>query len=353
VILRTRFCAQYVFADETKNTAEWTDLGYAGYDDNPVHTASAPGSANNVSEEQMQRNPVETDSHQNSSPKHGEPETAVACLSRLSQRLYSLYSAVLEMVNSSGALDEADTTTLHRGPFADDSAFQTLTGWIVHASSNTVESPVRASNQGDNIHIAGQDGCTLLQDVFSASRDLLNTLHSLIDESSKLSPYPVPQDGPLPTTAAGLMTPQSMSLTSNTENSTSKELPSPGHWSNSIVRHMVMACHMLLLNTYLAVTMALQHALNKQKLSQDASNAQALPLGEVRTVMIVQLCGYLIQRQTQAVQTYLAPPKSKQSSDESALPNISPLSLSDQAATKQLEKDVEQRLARLRQSLHI
>jgi hypothetical protein len=301
----------------------------------------------------MEDNPVEADSHHNSASKLEEPETAVACLSRLSQRLYSLYSAVLEMVNSSGVLDEADATTLHRGPFADDSAFQTLTGWIVYASSNTVNPSVRAGNQEERIHLAGQDGCTLLQEVFSASRDLLNTLHSLVDESSKLSPYPVPQDGPLPTTAAGLMTPQSMSLTPNTEGSTSKELPSPGHWSNSIVRHMVMACHMLLLNTYLAVTMALQHALDKQTSSQGASNTQALPLGEVRTVMIVQLCGYLIQRQTQAVQTYLAPPKSKQSSDESALPNISPLSLSDQAATKQLEKDVEQRLARLRQSLHI
>jgi hypothetical protein len=302
----------------------------------------------------MERSPAEVDSHQDSASKLEEPETAVACLSRLSHRLYSLYSAVLDMVNLPGALDEADTTTLHRGPFADDSAFQTLTGWIVRASSNTVDPSVRAENQGNNTNIAaGQDGCTLLQDVFSASRDLLNTLHSLVDESSKLSPYPVPQDGPLPTIAAGLMTPQSSSATPNTENSSLKGLPSSGHWSNSIVRHMVMACHMLLLNTYLAVTMALQHALDKQKSSQNASNAQALPLGEVRTVMIVQLCGYLIQRQAQAVQAYLTPPDFIQSSDTAALPNTNPLSSSDQAATKQLEKDVEQRLARLRQSLHI
>jgi hypothetical protein len=301
----------------------------------------------------MERSPTEVDSNQTSASKLEEPETAIACLSRLSHRLYSLYSAVLEMVNSSGALDEADTTTLHQGPFADDSAFQTLTGWIVHASSDTVDSSVRAGNQENNTNIAGQDGCTLLQDVFSASRDLLNTLHSLVDESSKLSPYPVPQDGPLPTTAAGLMTQQSSSTTPNTENSSLKGLPSSGHWSNSIVRHMVMACHMLLLNTYLAVTMALQYALDKQKSSQNASNAQALPLGEVRTVMIVQLCGYLIQRQAQAVQTYLTPPDSTQPRDESTLPKTNPLSSSDQTATKQLEEDVEQRLARLRQSLHI
>jgi hypothetical protein len=301
----------------------------------------------------MQRVVGRADSHQSSTPRKEEPEIAVASLSRLSQRLYSLYSAVLEMVNSSGALDQADTTTLHRGPFADDSAFQTLTGWLVQASSNTVDPSVRAGNQENGAHTAGQDGCTLLHDVFSASRDMLNTLHSLNDESSKLSPFPVPQDGPFALAAAGLMTPQSVSAAPNPEDSCFKERPGSGHWSNSIVRHMVMACHMLLLNTYLAVTMALQHELDKQTPSQGASSAQALPLGEVRTVMMVQLCGYLIQRQAQAVQVYLAPPSPTHSGDDSTLHNINPLSPSDQAATKQLEKDVEQRLARLRQSLHV
>jgi hypothetical protein len=315
--------------------------------------SSASEAMDNTLKEQMQESPVQADSHQSGTSHKEEPETAVARLSRLSHHLYSLYSAVLEMVNSSGELDQADTTTLQRGPFADDSAFQKLTGWIVSASSSTMDHSARASNLESIAHPAEQDGCTLLNDVFSASRDLLNILHSLSNESSKLSPYPVPHDDPLPLATAGLMTPQSVSTSSNTENSHTRELPSSGHWSNSIVRHMVMACHMLLLNTYLAVTMALQHATDKQKLSQGASNAEALPLGEVRTVMIVQLCGYLIQRQAQAVQAYLAPPTSTQSSDESMLHNINHLSSSDQAATKQLEQDVEQRLARLRQSLNM
>jgi len=223
----------------------------------------------------------------------------------------------------------------------------------VSASSNTVGPSVIAGNQEHNTHTAGQDGCTLLHDVFSASRDFLNTLHSLNNESSQLSPYPVPQDGPLSLATADLMPPQFTSAASDTRDSTSKEPPILGHWSHSIVRHMVMACHMLLLNTYLAVTMALQHAIDHQEPSQGISNAQATPLGEVRTVMIVQLYGYFIQRQSQAVQAYLAPPSSARSSDESTVHNNSPLSSSDQAATKQLEKDVEQRLARLRQSLHM
>ena len=69
--------------------------------------------------------------------------------------------------------------------------------------------------------------------------------------------------------------------------------------------------------------------------------------------MTVQLCSYLIQRQAQAVQAYLAPPNSTGSSDQSASHNINPLSSSDQVATKQLEQDLEQRLACLRKTLHI
>jgi hypothetical protein len=250
------------------------------------------------------------------------------------------------MANSAGALDQANAITLQRGPFADDSAFQTLTGWLVYASSNTVDLPVRMDNQENSTHSAGQDGCDLLHDVFSASRDLLNALHSLNAESSKISPYLGPLSGPLSPAAAGLTTPQSVS-------SSSEELPSCAHWSNSIVRHMVMACHLLLLNTYLAVTMALQHAVDKQRQSQDSQNASTLPLGDVRTAMMVQLCGYLTQRQVRVVQAYLAPSSSTGSSNESTSHDVSVLSSSDQEATEQLEKDVEQRLARLRQSLHI
>jgi hypothetical protein len=138
----------------------------------------------NTLKEQMQESPVQADSHQSGTSHKEEPETAVARLSRLSHHLYSLYSAVLEMVNSSGELDQADTTTLQRGPFADDSAFQKLTGWIVSASSSTMDHSARASNLESIAHPAEQDGCTLLNDVFSASRDLLNILHSLSNESS-------------------------------------------------------------------------------------------------------------------------------------------------------------------------
>lgn len=352
VILCKIVCSMYG-ANETKMSAEWADLRPADFGDNTMQPSVALDLVNNAFGEQMQQSPARADPRQNSTPKKEEPETAVACLSRLSHRLYSLYSAVLELVDSSNALDQADTTILHRGPFADDSAFQILTKWLVCASSNILDSSVIAGNQAYNTHTAGQDGCTLLHDVFSASRDFLNTLHSLNDESPQLSPYPIPQDVPLSLATARPKTPQSMSAASNTKDPNSKEPPISGHWSNSIVRHMVMACHMLLLNTYLAVTMALQHAIDKQKPLQGASNAQALPLGEVRTVMIVQLYGYFIQRQSQAVQAYLAPSSLARSSDESTVHNINPLSSSDQAATKQLEKDVEQRLARLRQSLHM
>jgi hypothetical protein len=250
------------------------------------------------------------------------------------------------MANSAGVLNQANTTTLQRGPFANDSAFQTLTGWLVYASSNTMDLPVREDNHPNNTHSAGQDGCDLLHDVFSASRDLLSALHSLNKESSKTSPYPIPRNSTLQSGAAGFITQQSVSTTP-------KEISSSTHWSNSIVRHMVMACHMLLLNTYLAVTMALQHAVDKQRQSQGSQNESTLPLGDVRTAMMVQLCGYLTQRQAQAVQAYVAAPSSTESSNDPTSHKTNVLSSSDQEATEQLEKDVEQRLACLRKSLNI
>ena len=119
---------------------------------------------------------------------------------------------------------------------------------------------------------------------------------------------------------------------------------STNHWSDSITRHMVMANHMLLLNTYLAAIMALQHAVIKQKSAKETPTARdfALPLGEMRTAMVVQMCGYLIQRQVDIVDGYLAP--------ASATP-LSDLSSSDQTTMKELEKDVQRRLAQLKESL--
>ncbi|KAH0023893.1 hypothetical protein KCU78_g5263, partial [Aureobasidium melanogenum] len=267
-----------------------------------------------ISESQIHQSATRADSHQDTPPEKVETESAIAILSRLSQRLYSLYSAVLELANYPDAIDQADTAALRKGPFADDSAFQKLTGWLVRASSNLYNSSIGAAEQDANTPIAADDGCTLLENVFSASQKLIDTLHSLSEVAGDAS-HP----------------PGGVSVSTN-------------QWSDSITRHMVMANHMLLLNTYLAAVMALQHAVNKQKSANETPTAQdfPLPLGEMRTAMVVQMCGYLIQRQINAVDGYLAP--------ASATP-LSDLSSSDQTTMKELGMDVQRRLAQLKESL--
>ncbi|KAH0393864.1 hypothetical protein KCU89_g11969, partial [Aureobasidium melanogenum] len=186
-------------------------------------------------------------------------------------------------------------------------------------------SSVSAAEQDANTPAAPGDGCALLEEVFSASQKLIDTLHSLSEEASQLGS--ISQDGLMPgilnqqktgtILGAGIQPPGGPFLSTN-------------HWSDSITRHMVMANHMLLLNTYLAAIMALQHAVIKQKSAKETPTARdfALPLGEMRTAMVVQMCGYLIQRQVDAVDGYLAP--------ASATP-LSDLSSSDQTTMRELE----------------
>ncbi|KAG9517853.1 hypothetical protein KCV07_g5861, partial [Aureobasidium melanogenum] len=312
--------------------------GLSSYDTvDPSFTS--PELFDSISGLQIHQSATRADSHQDIPPEKVETESAIAILSRLSQRLYSLYSAVLQLAQSPDAIDQADTAALRQGPFADDSAFQKLTGWLVRASSNLGNSNVNIVAQDDHILTDPHDGCALLEDVFSASQKLIDTLHSLCEEASKLGS--ISQYGPLP----GVLDQQTTgSNAGDNVQPPAGPFVSTDHWSDSIIRHMVMANHMLLLNTYLAAVMALQHAVNKQKSAKETPNAQdfALPLGEMRTAMVVQMCGYLIQRQINAVDGYLAP--------ASATP-LSDLNSSDQTTMKELELDVQRRLAQLKESL--
>ncbi|KAG9962173.1 hypothetical protein KCU61_g4951, partial [Aureobasidium melanogenum] len=292
-----------------------------------------------VSGSQIYQSAFRADSHRSGTPKKVEPESAMAVLSRLSQRLYALYSAVLELASSPDAIDQADTAALRRGPFADDSAFQKLTGWLVRASSSLESSDVDNVARDNEILMAPHDGCALLEEVFSASQKLIDTLHSLGEEASPL--VPTSQDGPLP----GISDQRTTRKPSRDDsNAPGGPFVSTNHWSHSITKHMVMANHMLLLNTYLAAVMALQHAVNKQKSANEIPDAQdlSLPLGEMRTAMVVQMCGYLIQRQISAVQVYLAPPDA---------PSISTSCSPEHKTMRSLEQDVQERLARLKESL--
>ena len=126
-----------------------------------------------------------------------------------------------------------------------------------------------------------------------------------------------------------------------------------------IIRHRVMACEALLLEIYMAILNALQH----DAFHGDSMNTTAL--GDIRLVLVVQLCSYLIERQQQAVDLCLAPqnplsPLSESGIFPSRLDHSGPqkpvppgpvMDEADREALSGITYQVQQRLAHLRQTL--
>ncbi|KAG6995811.1 hypothetical protein G7Y79_00041g077630 [Physcia stellaris] len=122
---------------------------------------------------------------------------------------------------------------------------------------------------------------------------------------------------------------------------------SSSEYSNAAVRHLVIACHTLLLNVYVAVLIALQYDVDQWSVCHPAGSDNAsgckepMALADIRLVMAVQLCSYLFERQHRAVDLYLSPPSSPAAST------------ANREVIDDLKMEVEQRLARLRQGLRI
>ncbi|KER00904.1 hypothetical protein AUEXF2481DRAFT_25182 [Aureobasidium subglaciale EXF-2481] len=306
--------------------------------------------SNHVAEKQTCSGDAQKTSHQATNQEKRGPESLIARLSELSTRACSLYSAVLDLANSMETLEQSSIELHRKGPFADDSAFQTLTSWLVSASSDVrpLTRPQRASGTSST----ADEGCDLLHNIFAASHDLLGTLQLLNDQFSQPSMNAhseLLRSHPSDTITPASVSPSVGSIASTP--SSGDSFRGPGHRSSSMVRHMVMACHMMLLNVYLAVTMSLQHAIDSRNLTDDSTSIQSDPLGEVRTMVVVQLCTFLTERQAKAVQTFLT--RSSLPGPGSERPDVSTLSDSDQAATKELEQDLSHRLARLKASTHV
>lgn len=130
-------------------------------------------------------------------------------------------------------------------------------------------------------------------------------------------------------------------------------------YPGAATRHLVIACHTLLLNIYLAVLTALRHdaALQKPSLSLESCTS----LANIHPVFVMQLCSYLIERQRQAVDLYLSVksplPQSQQLDDprpqQSNTPVTPVTTNGDRGVIYHLEREVKQRLAQLRQTLCI
>lgn len=93
-----------------------------------------------------------------------------------------------------------------------------------------------------------------------------------------------------------------------------------------------MTCYTLLLNIYVAVLIVLQHDVHP--------SAQAALEDDMRTISTVHLYSYLIKRQHRAVSSYISDGGDGWASD-------------DEMLIKDLRMEIQQRLDRLHQTLHI
>ncbi|PGH21387.1 hypothetical protein AJ80_03304 [Polytolypa hystricis UAMH7299] len=304
----------------------------------------------------------------NSAMEKNGPDVAIAQLSQLSTRLYTLHSSTSTMAeNSRSSCGLRDPNQVHLGSLIDDAAFKSVAAWLVHVSSN-MNFLYRVDGQNPGLD-AATTGDTL-HDAFSASHHLLQILRCLqLDMGSGTS-----SSGSISTPTSsgggqlGFWTPQSMagssestSLFEQVKGSSSYGRASSQH-SNTVVRHLIIACHTLLLNIYVAVLIALQHDVD-MRVSSFAGNGDAdtymdgAALADIRLVLVVQLCSYLVERQYQAVTVYLSsqsPPPSSSSSSSSSQQHDLPGSTSPNSEVRgELEMEVQQRLAHLRQTLRI
>lgn len=287
-------------------------------------------------------------------PDAQEPGTAIAQLSQLSLRLASLHRSSYALVSTAGSsFRQLDG----RKPLLDDAAFESITSWLARGSANTSPLiPVDPEGHGTSPapETRGKDG--ILHDVFSASQHLLEILRLLQTSSGNTTPATsvVPSLGPSTATStpiAGAFD-DSNSYFGQAQGPSASAPGSGQRSSGSVVRHLVSACHTLLLNIYSAVLAALEHD------ARPGAHSDTAALGAIRLVSVLQLCSYLIERQHQAVELYMSPQSPLQwvalSREldpflfQAGRPGSGP---DDSTLIRDLKMEVQQKLARLQRTL--
>ncbi|KAF9740449.1 hypothetical protein PMIN06_003016 [Paraphaeosphaeria minitans] len=227
------------------------------------------------------------------------PSVVIGQLSQLSVQLSSLRA-------SSHILAQAANFSFGRGPnegqfsLIDSAAFESVVAWLPPEEGPVILDPQRSNNISADIpdlqssatqQIGTPNGPGLLRDVFSASHRLMEIIQNL--------------------------------------------------QADDITRHLIMACEALLLEIYAAILTALQHE------AYPGDTVSATALGNVRLVLVVQLCAYLIERQHQAVWQCFNPA----SIQKHNLPSPIQSGSAETDCLKNLKAQVQQKLARLRQML--
>ena len=286
------------------------------------------------------------------------PDAGIARLSQLSTYLYPLYRSCCTLADAAGSssAQSRDTCGAQHHPLIDDTAFKSVTAWLGHVSTN-----MESLSQTKHPELASQTSTgNILHGAFSASYHLLEILRcEQADTASNVSSPPPNPSTCASSSASGSHVDSRTSISHESDRSpfttdgggiyferrkcSSSFARSSSEYSNAAVRHLVIACHTLLLNVYVAVLIALQYDVDQWSAchpagSDDTSDCkERMALADIRLVMAVQLCSYLFERQHRAVDSFLS------TASNSA----------NREVVDDLKMEVEQRLARLRQGLRI
>lgn len=289
------------------------------------------------------------------------PDAGIAQLSQLSTRLYLLYRSSCILAETAGSSSQSkDRNQARQSPLIDDAAFKPVAAWLVRVSSN-MNLLFRSDPQNGLETTTGDT----LHDAFSASHHLLGILRCLqvgvsTGNSTSLTSA-IPTSTSTSTGGPHLdywasITPQSASVETflghEQRRRSSSYAGASSQYSDTVVHHLVIACHTLLLKIYVAVLVALQHDADLRSFSLLTGNADAG--SDIRLVLVVQLCFYLIQRQYQAVDLYSSP-RSGQHHDLPGSPQPSSATSTAEIRKKRNDLDIEvqQRVLRLRRTLYI
>ncbi|KAH7010818.1 uncharacterized protein B0I36DRAFT_356430 [Microdochium trichocladiopsis] len=327
----------------------------------------------------------------------GDHATGISQLSQLTMRLAQLYQSN-ETLNETVRMSYRRGSVGHdgyvRSPLVDDGVFKLVSAWLSDLSSKATP---RTSFDPPAPPVGSTDVLgAVLCGVFTASGDLLEILRSLMPPSDPWSAPPAHNCS---------MSSDFNSLATAPNGATAQPKPQPHqkHYvqtasvssqatiKNPVIRHLLMACHTMLLTIYDFVLIALESdadlcGLNTPSLSSSPADLMLgtslgstrsssnggfglgggpcggiAPLSDIRLVMVLQLCSYLINRQHQSMTTYLS---AVSALTDGQYPSSSPMMSSsaswqqmsidgDRESVTQLMSNVQARMSQLLRTLGV
>lgn len=268
------------------------------------------------------------------------PDVGIAQLSQLTTRLHPLQS-------SSCNLTELLVSSTQSSPLVDDATFQSVVSWLLQVSANLTPG---FGHDNQSLATGKSSLSIILVDAFASSRQLLGILRSLQADVVPWSNITPPQSGTSTTSSHTVET----SYFEQSVSTSSGYIDTSHQYSKTVICHLIMACHTLLLRIYLAVLTAVQHNVDHQNGSFGNDRDVDGGMSDFRLAIIVQFCSYFVERQCQAADSYLSPQPSQASVSDglsATQPRSLPESQVSRGAMEMLEKEVQQRILRLRKTL--